>query len=498
MPTPSNPEQPPPSTTATPTQRPSRRGQTQPRPEPAGDEVIALFRFAVIAALIHPRLPAAERGAVARELAATTHEHPDFGPRRYSRGTIDRWVRAYRAHGLDGLRPVTRADAGTVRAHRDLFDEAAALRAEVPARSSGAIADILWHRHGVAIPERTIRAVLRRRGLHRAALAAAPAVFGRYQADRPNEVWIGDVLVGPFVPHPRVAGSKRARLFLLVDDHSRLLVHGRWVSEENTRAGQDVLRAAITRRGCPRTLYVDNGAPYAAAALARSCAVLGIRLVHSKPHRPQGRGKQERLNRFIRERFLAEATHVGITDLAELNDRFTAWAERVANTRVHAETGRAPIEAFTAGEPPRLVDQAALAEAFRWSATRVVTRTATVSLAGNRYQVDPALVGARVELRYDPEDLTRLQVYHVGRPAGDATPFLIGRHVHPSVPQARRDPVPPTGVDYLGLVLAAHTEAILAPIAYRDVPAADPDTDITDTDTDTDTDDAGRDAELSW
>ena len=56
---------------------------------------------------------------------------------------------------------------------------------------------------------------------------------------------MGDVLVGPFVPFPRVAGSKRAYLFLLVDDFSRLLVHSRWVTDQNTRAGQDVLRAAM-------------------------------------------------------------------------------------------------------------------------------------------------------------------------------------------------------------------------------------------------------------
>jgi len=143
-----------------------------------------------------------------------------------------------------------------------------------------------------------VRAHLRRKGLDRAALRAEPArVFGRYEAERPNQRWIGDVLVGPFVPHPRVAGSKRAKLFVLVDDHSRLLVHGRWVAEENTRAGQDVLREAIVRRGLPEALYVDNGAPYANQALERCCAVLGIRLVHSQPYRPQGRGKQERLNR---------------------------------------------------------------------------------------------------------------------------------------------------------------------------------------------------------
>ena len=437
---------------------------------PEDAEAIALFRFSLIAEAANPRTTSAERGLIVQGLASFAHAHPDGTMRTYSRGTLDRWVRAYRAGGLDGLRPVGRSDTGVVRRHPELLDEAAALRAELPSRSAAAIADIVWQRHKVRVPERTIRAHLRRRGLHRAALAAAPRAFGRYEAERPNERWITDVLVGPFVPHPRTVGSRRARLFLIVDDHSRLLVHGRWVADENTRAGQDVLRAAIARRGVPEVLYADNGAPFANAALERTCAVLGVRLVHSAPYSPQGRGKQERLNRFIRERFLTEAEAVGIAGLDELNDRFLAWAEQVCNTRVHAETHETPIARFLAGGPPRAADPAVVSEAFRWSALRKVTRTATVSLAGNRYQVDPALVGRRVECRYDPEDLSRLDVFVEGRPAGVATPLVIGRHTHPAVPQAAR-PVPePTGIDYLGLVAAAHEEATAGPIAYREVP----------------------------
>jgi len=145
-----------------------------------------------------------------------------------------------------------------VRRHPQLLAEAAALRTERPARSAAHIAEILRARHGIQVSERTVRAHLRRKGLDRAALAAEPArAFGRYEAERPNERWIGDVLTGPFVPCPRVAGSQRARLFVLVDDHSRLLVHGRWVTWENTRAGQEVLRQAVVRRGLPEQLYVD-------------------------------------------------------------------------------------------------------------------------------------------------------------------------------------------------------------------------------------------------
>ena len=421
-------------------------------------QAIALHRWGVIAEAANARLTPLERGAVVRAIAARAHLHPDGTERRYARPTIDRWVRAWRAGGLDALRPAERADAGTVRAHPELFAEAAALRLELPSRSAAQIASILFHRHGIGVSERTVRAQLRRAGLHREALEAEPKVFGRYEAEHPNDRWITDVLVGPWVPWPRVAQSVRARLFLIIDDHSRLIVDGRFFAHENARAAQELLRRAIVRRGVPVVLYADNGAPFANAWLARTCAVLGVRLVHSRPYSPEGRGKQERANRYIREAFLAEATHVGIDSLHELNDRFVAWAEQVANRRVHAETKQCPIERFERGGPHRGVDADRLREAFRWSVTRKVTRTATVPLEGNSYGVDPVLVGRRVELRYDPEDLGRIDVYLDGRPAGVATPFVTRRHVHHAVPQAVRPDPDATGIDYLGLVAAAHDE----------------------------------------
>jgi len=259
-----------------------------------GQEEIALHRWAVIAEAANDRLTAAERGALARQIAARAHTHPDGSARRYARGTIDRWLRAWRAGGLEALKPAERADAGTVRAQPELFAEAAALRLELPGRSAAQIASILFHRHGIAVAERTIRAQLRRAGLHREALAAEPKSYGRYEAARPNERWITDVLVGPWVPWPRAEGSVRARLFLIVDDHSRLLVDGRFFAHENARACQDLLRCAITRRGLPEVFYCDNGAPFANAWLARTCGVLGIRLVHSKPYSPPLTGQPQR------------------------------------------------------------------------------------------------------------------------------------------------------------------------------------------------------------
>src|SRR5260370_795175 len=95
--------------------------------------------------------------------------------------------------------------------------------------------------------------------LARQSLLAQPTIFGRYEAPRPNARWIGDFLVGPWVPYPKTPRSRRAKLILFVDDCSRLLVHGVWSFEETTRIAQLTLKAAILRRGVPETLSDPGG-----------------------------------------------------------------------------------------------------------------------------------------------------------------------------------------------------------------------------------------------
>jgi transposase InsO family protein len=434
-------------------------------------EALALWRYHLIAEALDPKLGGRERGALVRRIAGE-HTTPGGDIRAVSRNTADRWIRRYRAEGLAGLRDRPRTDKGSARVDPVLLDEAVRLRLEVPARSAAHISEIIRTRHGVRIAERTLAEQLRRRGLTRGELLRDGRTFGRYEADAPNERWIGDVLVGPFVPHPRAPGSVRARLFVLVDDHSRLLVAGRWAGNETLRAGQELLHAAILRRGLPDSLYVDNGSAYSGAELARSCAILGIRLIHSRPYSPEGRGKQERLNRVIRERFLLEATQVGIASLDELNDRFAAWVERYLNVRVHSETGESPLARYSTGKR-RDPHPDVLRTAFLWSALRRVSRTATISFEGNEYEVDAALAGRTVELRYRPEDLFAIEVWHGSRQVGWAEPRRIARHVHRQAPPPPEPaPIAATGIDYLGQVLADHEAVTDGPIAYRAVRGA--------------------------
>ncbi len=174
----------------------------------------------------------------------------------------------------------------------------------------------------------------------------------------------------------------------------------------------------------------------------------------------------------MREQFLVELTDTRaaeIADLAELNRLFTAWVETVYHTTIHSETGAPPLRRWLEGVPDPLPrpTPAQLREAFLWSESRTVTKTATVSLHANVYQVDELLVGRRVELVFDPFDLTEIEVRYRGRSFGPAVGFRIGRHTHPKArPEHPNTDPEPTGIDYLRLIDISHTERLEARINY--------------------------------
>jgi putative transposase len=427
---------------------------------------IALFRYSLIREAADPALSPRQRGELVRALAERDHVGPDGQRVRLTRQTFDRWIRAWRAGGFEALLP--RHHTQGMRTAEVLLNLAVELKQEAPRRTATQIAQIIAESRGDAPSGRTLARYFRRLGLDQAP-AERPRSFGRFEAAAPNHLWTGDALHGP-----TVAGRK-TYLFAFIDDHSRALVGYRFGLAEDTLRLEAALRAALASRGVPKMLYVDNGSAFASKQLERACAILGIRLVHSKPGEPAGRGKIERVFGTVRRQFLVELdARGGAGDLAELNRLFAAWVEGIYHRRVHTETEQPPMERFLAGEvPPRLPTPAELREAFLWAERRQVSKTAMVALHGNRYEVDPALVSATVELVFDPFDLTMIEVRYQDRPMGVARPVKVGRHVHPAA-KPESTPTPsqarPSGIDYLGLVeqrLAAQTRR---QIAYAELP----------------------------
>lgn len=428
---------------------------------------VALFRYSVIRSALDPAITSRERGRRVRALAGQDHLGPDGERVRVSRNTLDRWIRRYREGGFEGLYPDPRLGVPTTPA--EVLELAVALRKEVPERTAAQIAAIIREARGQSPHERTIQRHFARLGLRRGHPRPRRA-YGRFEADEPNDLWVGDALHGP-----AVAGRK-AILFAFVDDCSRVVTGYRWGTAEDTVRLEAALRQGVAARGVPAALYVDNGSPFASHQLLRACACLRIAMVHSTPGEPAGRGKVERFFRTVRDQFLVEVEARGVASVAELNRLFVAWVEGVYHARPHSETGEAPLERFLRNGPPALPTPEVLREAFLWSERRRVTKAATVSLFGNVYEVDAALVGQHVELVFDPFDLTSVEVRYQARPMGVALPHRVGRHVHP---QARPEepPAPPaaTGIDYLGLVVARYEDATRRRIAYSALPEPDPD-----------------------
>lgn len=222
-----------------------------------------------------------------------------------------------------------------------------------------------------------------------------------------------------------------------------------------------MLKVAILRRGLPQSLFVDNGKVYVSVQLQAACASLGIRQIHSTPYTPNTRGKIERFFGTVRSQFLSEAEAAKIATLEELNASFQAWVEVIYHKAVHSETKQCPLERFQSSIAQITVRQAdaqQLHQAFLWRDKRTITRTATIQLQGNRYGVDPVLAGRQVELRFDPFDLSEVEIWQDQRFLAHAQVQKLERARHLSLDRipAPAEEAQPEHVDFLAALRAEH------------------------------------------
>jgi transposase InsO family protein len=396
---------------------------------------IALFRYGLLTAILQRELDRGEIAAHLRQVAKGRHQIPGSSHTTVSFPTLWRWLLAYRKQGFDGLKPHPRRDGGIPRCvPQGLIERAILLRQEVPGRSAATIVQILA-RDPVLPPvkESTLRHLLAARGYGRGQAGVARVAVKRFEWRQVNALWQGDALVGPWLPDPARPGKvRRAHLFAFIDDHSRLVPYAEWFWEEALPRMERVLKLAVLRRGLPRALYVDNGLVYASTQFGAALATLGIRRIHSRPYCPRGRGKIERWFGEVRRGFLPEVEVSHVSTLEELNASFWAWLEVIYHRRLHSETGQSPLERYQKGlAEVKTADPIVLQKSFLWRERRKVSRSATISLQGNSYAVDPQLIGRDIELRFDPFQLDQLEVWLDGKSLGPARVLKLehGRHL---------------------------------------------------------------------
>jgi putative transposase len=433
---------------------------------------IALFRYTLILPLIRGEYPPGSKDRLRQQIADRHYDIPYSSRSSVSTTTLTRWEHLYQQHGFDGLKPQPRSDRGVCRAiSPQTLDRAEALKREQPLRSSRSIIRILSLDHTTPISEpriapRTLRRQLARRGATAAQLLAdqRPRPYRRFERSHFGDLWQGDAMDGPYLPDPADPDRQRQTfLFAFLDDYSRLVPHAQFYWNEQLPRMEDCLKRAILRYGRPLALYVDRGKVYTSKHLDTICASLGMQRILGTPYYPEGRGKIERFFQFVQSDFLPELARSSVTSLHQLNQSLLAWIEVVYHCKLHAETGQAPLERFRqdGALATRPVDPEDLRQAFLHRDQRKVTKTATFSFRGNRYRVPAYLRGQLVDLRYDPFDLTQIEVWFNDAFLQLAEPDRIVTTTHPDVdPDPIPAPPPDTGLDYLAL-LRAERERLL-------------------------------------
>jgi putative transposase len=386
---------------------------------------IALFRYGLIADLV--RREPGSKGLYAQlaQKAAGEYIIPGSTRTRVAEETLRDWLQAYRRGGFEALLPKPRADRGQARSLPPQVVEALlAIKEGNPQLSVQLVIREARQRREVPaelpLPNATVHRLLARHGLmDKPRGADVEADRRRFAFQLAGELWMSDVMHGPSV----VVGERIKRktyLIAFIDDATRVIPYAAFALAENTAAFLPVLKQALLRRGLPQRLYVDNGANYRSQHLALVCAKLGLALIHARPYRPQGKGKIERWFKTVRAQLLTRLGPEDTRDLQALNRRLWAWVEGEYHHSPHRGlNGATPLEQWAqTGEAVHFPEPGLdLDDLFLFEAQRKVQKDRTVSLNGVLYEVDAALVGEKVTLRFDPSapPARPVQVCHQGQ-----------------------------------------------------------------------------------
>jgi transposase InsO family protein len=341
------------------------------------------------------------RAALASEdlnVAAFCREHG------ISRETFYVWRRRYRAEGLDGLEPRSRAPKTSPgRISAEVEEAIVALRKELADLGvDHGPSTIQWHlgRRGVGnVPsEATIWRVLARRGFVEPEPRKRPkASFTRFEATAPNELWQADCI-------DWTIATGVVKVLSFVDDHSRIALRVKAMPEATTEATWLTFGEAAAAWGVPLGQLSDNGLNFSGrlrgfeVQFERELRGIGVVPKTSRPFHPQTCGKVERfqqtLKKWLRRQPLAAT-------IAELQAQLDAFVDYYNHHRPHRGIGRVtPAERWTA-TPPAVNLGVALPGPAQHTRT-VVGRNGTLN--AGPYLIGVGIIWAGEKARIDWDD----------------------------------------------------------------------------------------------
>lgn len=177
---------------------------------------------------------------------------------------------------------------------------------------------IHWHLQDLAgLPsETTIWRILTARGFITPEPAKAPKHAHRsFVADRANDCWQLDDTAWS------LKDGTEAKIFNVVDDHSRLLTASTAMASCTGAAALGAVAAAAEVLGWPARILSDNAGAFR-HVLADALAEVGVGAGHSRPYHPQTNGKVERFHQTLKKWLARQPPAASLHELQAQLDLF--------------------------------------------------------------------------------------------------------------------------------------------------------------------------------
>ncbi|MDO5133791.1 MAG: DDE-type integrase/transposase/recombinase [Eubacteriales bacterium] len=400
----------------------------------------AIKRYQMIAPLLDPDIDNEKRCQLREAIAVREG---------ISARTIYRYEEKYRNGQFEGLLPMNRGKRRSQKLPEnwdEIVGEAIMLKREVPKRSVRTIITIL-ELEGWAPPGIIRRSTLQKYlydagfGVKQMKRTAERAESSSRRFCRPHRMELvqGDIKYGPDI---RTKDGKLIHTYLssLIDDHSRLILQSQFYDNQKAEIVEDTFHRALLKFGKWDSTYLDNGKQYISKQLHKSCARLGIRILHAKPYECQAKGKIEAFHKTA-DRFIAEIRAAHVHSLEELNEKWKYFLEEDYQKKPHEgiaeyyrsgdvevpSCGISPQQEFNRDERQlKFIDVSVVSEAFTHHETRKIDNVGCFDFGGRKYEASAAYANLEVEIAYDPLNTETIEVHRGKMDVIHAHPLRIG------------------------------------------------------------------------
>lgn len=400
----------------------------------------ALNRHQIISPLLDDSLDPQKRQALRKSQAEK------YG---ISVRSVYRYETSYRNGGFASLKPTEKDKRPSPKLPAnfpELLEEAIQLKREVPSRSVNQIISILEMEGRVApgvLSRSTLQRHLYERGYGKKQMKkyveAKTTSAGRFVKPHRMMLVQADIKYGPKLPVGKNGAKVQTYLSAAIDDHSRFIVSSGFYDNQEATIVEDTFHKAVLKYGKFDAGYLDNGKQYVSKQLLNTCAKLGIRLMHCKPYVAKSKGKIEKFNNFVNA-FIDECKAAKVKTMDELNHLWEVWVQAYYHDKPHSSLGEGVtprMEWNRDSRPLTFLDVNVVAEAFLHHELRNVDKSGCISFKNRRYEVGLSLIGAQVEISYDPMAYETITVTYRDMKPFTAKPLEIGEFCKkgPKVPE---------------------------------------------------------------